>query len=251
MVTGAGQGIGRRMARRCAEEGADVVLAARSEAKLEEVAGEVEACGVRALVAPTDLRDVDSVDSLERRTMEAFGKVDTLVCGAGIAGPTAEIWKVSPEEWEETFRVNVTGTFLCCRAFLPGMLERRAGSVVVIGSMTGKRPLYGRTPYAASKTALIGLVRTLAWEAGPGGVRVNLISPGATEGERIQRVLEGQAEARGITFDEAYAEMSEASPLKRLVRPDDVADVVVFLGSPASAGITGEDLNTSAGAVMY
>ncbi len=251
VVTGASQGIGRRIALRCAEEGATVVLAARAQDKLAAVAEEVGERGATALVVETDLREPDSVDALQRRTVEAFGRVDTLVCNAGIAGPTAEVWKVTLDEWNETFRVNVTGTFLCCRAFLPGMIERGRGSVVVTGSMSGKRPLYGRTPYTASKMALVGLVRTLAWEVGAHGVRVNLVSPGATDGPRVQRVLEAQAHARGITVDAAYEEMSAASPMRRLVSADDVAGAVVFLASDAASGVTGEDLNASAGAAMY
>lgn len=251
VVTGAGQGIGRTIALRCAAEGASVVLAARSTDKLEAVAREVVAIGANALVVPTDLRDRQSVEALARRADEGFGRVDTLVCNGGIAGPTAELWNISVEDWEETFRVNVTGTFLCCKAFLPAMLERGEGSVVVIGSMSGKRPLFARTPYTASKMALVGLVRTLAWETGPHGIRVNLISPGATEGPRIQGVIEGQAKARGITVDDAYREFSAASPLQRLTRPDDVAAAVIYLSSPAAAAVTGEDLNVSAGVVAF
>jgi NAD(P)-dependent dehydrogenase (short-subunit alcohol dehydrogenase family) len=251
VVTGASQGIGRRIAVRCAEAGATVVLAARTEERLREVAGELEELGATALVVATDLRDPGSVDALARRATAELGRVDTLVCNAGISGPTAEAWKIDVDDWEDTFRVNVTGTFLCCRAFLPGMLERGAGSVVIVGSMSGKRPLYGRTPYTASKMALVGLVRTLAWETGSRGVRVNLVSPGATDGPRVQRVLTAQAEARGITFDAAYEEMSSASPLHRLVTADDVASTIVFLASDAAAALTGEDLNASAGAAMY
>jgi NAD(P)-dependent dehydrogenase (short-subunit alcohol dehydrogenase family) len=99
--------------------------------------------------------------------------------------------------------------------------------------------------------ALVGLVRTLAWETGSRGVRVNLVSPGATDGPRVQRVLTAQAEARGITFDAAYEEMSSASPLHRLVTADDVASTIVFLASDAAAALTGEDLNASAGTAMY
>jgi NAD(P)-dependent dehydrogenase (short-subunit alcohol dehydrogenase family) len=117
--------------------------------------------------------------------------------------------------------------------------------------MTGKRPLVNRTPYAASKTALIGMVRTLAFELGAHGIRVNLVSPGPVEGERIQWVLEQQAKARGITFEQARDDFTSGSPLKRLVPPRDVADVVAYLASSRSASVTGDDINVSAGLVMY
>jgi NAD(P)-dependent dehydrogenase (short-subunit alcohol dehydrogenase family) len=131
------------------------------------------------------------------------------------------------------------------------MIEQAGGSVVVIGSMTGKRPLHGRTPYAMSKLGLVGLVRTLAVEAGPYGVRVNLLSPGAVEGARIDRVIEAQAQAQGISFEQARASFMDASPLGQLTAANDVAACAVFLASPQAASITGEDMNVSTGVVMY
>jgi NAD(P)-dependent dehydrogenase (short-subunit alcohol dehydrogenase family) len=251
VVTGAGTGIGREISLRLAADGADVVLTGRSAGPMEEVAEEVRAVGRRASVVRMDLRDPASIEAAAKAVQEEFGRVDVLVNNSGVGGPSAPLWEIDPAEWEDTFRVNVTGTFLVCRAFLPGMVERRSGSVVVIGSMTGKRPLVNRTPYAASKTALIGLVRTLAFEVGPHGIRVNLVSPGPVEGKRIQWVLEQQAQARGITFEQARDDFTSGSPLKRLVPPGDVADAVAYLASPRSASITGDDINVSAGLVMY
>ena len=251
VVTGAGTGIGREISLRLAADGADVVLTGRSAGPMEEVAAEVRAVGGRASVVRMDLREPASIEAAAKAVQEEFGRVDVLVNNSGVGGPSAPLWEIDPEEWDDTFRVNVTGTFLVCRAFLPGMVERRSGSVVVIGSMTGKRPLVNRTPYAASKTALIGLVRTLAFELGPHGIRVNLVSPGPVEGKRIQWVLEQQAKARGITFEQARDDFTSGSPLKRLVPPGDVADAVAYLASPRSASITGDDINVSAGLVMY
>jgi NAD(P)-dependent dehydrogenase (short-subunit alcohol dehydrogenase family) len=168
-----------------------------------------------------------------------------------VAGPTAPLWEISPEDWEATLRVNVTGTFLCCRTLLPAMIKRRSGSIIVVGSATGKRPLHGRTPYATSKLGLVGLVRTLAWEAGTHGIRVNLISPGYVAGPRIDRVIDAQAHALDITPEEARQRLISPSPLARLTDPEDVAAAAVFLASPAAASITGEDLNVSTGVVMY
>ena len=131
------------------------------------------------------------------------------------------------------------------------MIAQHSGCIVIIGSMTGKRPLFGRTPYAASKMALVGLARTLAWEVGSYGIRVNVISPGGVEGERIEWVIRKQAEAKGISIDEARREFTSSSPLGRLVPASDVAEAAVFLASDRAASITGEDLNVSAGTVMY
>lgn len=251
VVTGAGTGLGREIALRMAADGADVLLCGRSTGPMDEVAEQVRSAGRRALVVPMDLRDPDSIQAAAEAAYAEFGQVDVLVNNSGVGGPSAPLWEVDPAEWEDTFRVNVTGTFLACKAFLPGMVARRSGSVVVIGSVTGKRPLINRTPYAASKTALIGLVRTLAFEAGPHGVRINLVSPGPIEGARITWVLERQAEARGITFEQARDDFTSGSALQRLVPPSDVADAVAYLASSRSASVTGEDLNVSAGLVMY
>lgn len=251
VVTGGGRGIGREIALRCAAAGADVALAARSVEQLEEVAGLIEAHGRRALPVVTDLRDADQVTTLAETVARELGGVDLLVNNSGIAGPMTVLWEIDPAEWEETIQVNLTGAFYCCHAFLPAMIERRSGSVVVIGSVTGKRPLHGRTPYAASKLGLVGLVRTLAWEVGEYDIRVNLISPGAVAGERIEKVIEGQAKTKGLTLDEAREELASGSPLNRFVEPAHVAEAVIFLASDAGGSVTGEDFNVAAGLAMF
>jgi NAD(P)-dependent dehydrogenase (short-subunit alcohol dehydrogenase family) len=251
LVTGASQGLGKVIAVRFAHEGARVVLSARSSERLQETAAEIEAAGGSALVVPADLGRPADVDALAHCVEAEVGALDVMVANSGIAGPTAELWNVTPEEWEETLRVNLTGTFLICRALLPSMISRGSGSVVVIGSTTGKRPMYGRTPYAASKLALVGLVRTLAAELGPHGVRVNLISPGAVAGPRIESVIREQARAAGVSYEEFLAEATKATPLRRLIPPEHVAAAAVFLASDASASTTGEDLNVSGGLAMH
>jgi len=194
VITGGGRGIGRAIALAYAREGARLVLAARSVPGLAETHAMVVDLGGEALVVPTDISNAESVAALSQQTLAHFGGVDILVNNSGVAGPTASLWEIALGDWEATFAVNVTGTFLCCRAFLPYMLQQSSGCIVIIGSMTGKRPLLGRTPYAASKMALVGLARTLAWETGPYGIRVNVISPGPVEGERIEGVFRKQAE---------------------------------------------------------
>ena len=251
VVTGGGQGIGRMIAVALAGAGADVVLAARSREPLEATRAEIEALGREALVVQTDVCREESVQSLAEQTLAHFGHIDILVNNAGITGPTAMLWEVPPAEWEETFAVNVTGPYLCCRAFLPSMIERRAGSIIFISSMTGKRPLVGRATYAAGKLALVGMARTLAWETGPYGIRVNVISPGAVAGERVERVIREQARVEGISLEESRRHFTANSPLGRMVPPQNIADAVIFLASDSAASITGEDLNVSAGTVMY
>jgi NAD(P)-dependent dehydrogenase (short-subunit alcohol dehydrogenase family) len=233
LIYGGTGGIGTASARALKARGLGIHLVARDAARLDAVAEETG-----GVALPADVRDPDAL----AHAVEHFGTPDALILAAGIPGPTAPLWEQTPDDWEATVGANLTGVFLTCRAFLPGMIERGSGSVVVIGSMTGKRPLPGRTPYAASKAALIGLVRTLAWDAGRYGVRVNLVSPGPVEGERLDGVLAAQ----GPGAREAF---TAASPLARFATPDDVVAAVRFLCSDVS--ITGEDLNVSAGTVMH
>ena len=247
VVTGASQGIGREIAMEFGRLGAHVVVVARSEAGVRSTAEAIEDAGGRSLAVPTDVGDAAAVDNLRAAALEWSGSVDVLVNNAGIAGATAVLWEQSEEDWMKVMRINVTGVFLCCRAFLPEMVNRGSGSIVIIGSTTGKAPLFGRTPYAASKMALIGLMRTLATETGPAGVRVNLISPGPVAGERIENVLAKQAESRGTNAQAIRDSVLAAVPLRRFVEPSDVAKAAVFLSSPAAGNITGEDLNVSAG----
>src|SRR5436305_2859592 len=175
VVTGGGRGIGRAITLAYAREGADLVLAARSIEALTESRAAVESLGRTALVVPSDVRHEESVHKLAEQALSRVGRVDVLVNNSGIGGPTAPLWEITPVDWQETFAVNVTGVYLCCRVFLPAMIERRSGCIVIIGSMTGKRPLFGRTLYSVSQMALVGIARTLYWKVGPYGIRVKLV----------------------------------------------------------------------------
>jgi NAD(P)-dependent dehydrogenase (short-subunit alcohol dehydrogenase family) len=250
VVTGGGRGIGRSIALALARAGYELVLAARSDNELAAVKHEIEEAGGKAIAVPTDLRSRPQIERLAEAAF-AIGPVDLLVNNGGIAGPQGMMWDLNPDEWAETMAVNVDAVFLCSRAFLPPMIERGRGSIVNIGSITGKRPLLGRSPYATSKLALVGLTRTLALETGPFGVRVNLISPGFVEGPRIDWVIGRQAEARGVPGAVVREDFTALSPLGRLTSPEDVASVVVFLASESAAAITGADINVNSGVVMY
>jgi NAD(P)-dependent dehydrogenase (short-subunit alcohol dehydrogenase family) len=251
VVTGASQGIGRVISVAFAAEGDLVVLAARNRQRLEETAALVESAGGSPLVHETDVISEESVRAMVEAVIERHGRIDVLVNNSGVGGPSGRLWELDPGQWQSTFEVNVFGVFLVSRAVLPVMVEQGSGAVVIIGSISGKRPLFGRSAYTASKTALIGLTRTLAVEAGPEGIRVNLISPGFVSGPRIEWVIDAQAEARGIPPEEIRREFEAQAALRRLTEPEDVARAAVFLASDAAAGITGADINVNAGVVMY
>jgi NAD(P)-dependent dehydrogenase (short-subunit alcohol dehydrogenase family) len=251
VVTGANRGIGRAIAIGFADAGYAVALTARDASSCGDAVAEIESRGGSALALPCDVTDEAAVETMAKGVLERFGAPQTVVANAGIAGPTAPLHEIEPAAWRECLVTDVDGVFLTFRAFIPAMIAAGAGSLIAISSMTGKRPLYGRTPYAAAKMAVIGLVRTLAVELGPHGIRVNSICPGAVNGPRIAEVVRTQAAARGISEAEALAAFTDASPLGRLVDAGEIARTCAFLSSDAAASITGEDLNVTAGAVMY
>ncbi len=249
IVTGAGQGIGKTIALTFAREGAKVVLAARTKSNLEEVAAQMP--GGASLVVPTDLTDEAAIASLVEKTRAAFGAIDVLVNNSGIAGPTKACEDVTRAEWEECFDVNVTGTFLMTKHVIPAMKEQRSGRIIIISSMSGKRPLPNRTPYTASKMAVIGLTRTLAFELGEYGITVNAVCPGATSGPRIDSVIENMAQSFGTTFEEAKSTFTAPAALKTLVDAEDHAALCVFLASEDAAHMTAQDINVTGGLIWY
>ena len=179
VVTGAGRGIGRAVARALAREGAAVVLAARSTPSLDGAAREIADAGGRALAVATDVREEPAVAALAARALSAWGRIDILVTAAGIAsfGPVAELETAS---WDQMLAVNLRGAFLCCRAVLPAMMAQRRGTIVNIGSVVTSRTLTGSAAYTTAKYGLLGLSRVLAEEMRPHGVRVGVLSAGAT-----------------------------------------------------------------------
>jgi NAD(P)-dependent dehydrogenase (short-subunit alcohol dehydrogenase family) len=249
-VTGANRGIGRAIAVALAAGGFTVAASARDPASLAGTVAQARKAGGTAVPLACDVRDEASVAAMAAGAQE-LGPVHAVVANAGVAGPTLPLHEITLEDWRDTLATDLDGVFLTFRAFIPGMIERRGGSLIAISSMTGKRPLHGRTPYAAAKMGVIGLVRTLATELGPHNIRVNAVCPGPVAGPRIDQVIRKQAAARGITEEQARAAFTGASPLGRLVEASEVAAACAFLAVDDSAAVTGEDLNVAAGVVMY
>jgi NAD(P)-dependent dehydrogenase (short-subunit alcohol dehydrogenase family) len=247
VVTGGGRGLGRAIALRLAGDGLDVVLAGRDPEPLAETGAAIERAGGHALAVPCDVTDPASVDALHSRVDEWRGPATVLVNNAGIPGPTAALVDVEPAEWDEVMAVNVRGVYLCCRAFLPAMMERGDGDVINVASVSGKRPLALRTPYCASKMAVIGLTVTLAAEAGPAGVRVNSLSPGPVRGPRMDGVLERAALAAGTSVADAEREFVSRAALGRMVEEEEVADALAAM--LRMRGMSAADVDLSAGMV--
>lgn len=251
LVTAAGSGIGREIAGGLLDAGLDVVINdvdgdALDEARAAFADRPGEVVGVQG-----DAGDPSEAAALVDRTVEAFGGLDVLVNNVGVAGPTKPCEEITHGEFMETLRLNVGAHFGATRAAVPHLRASEAGRVVNLSSVSGKRPLENRTPYTSAKMAVIGFTRTLAVELAPDGVTVNAVCPGAVDSPRLRAVIEAQAESRDVSYEEAAAEFRRGSPMNEFVEPRDVADAVLVLCSRRAARVTGQDLNVSAGLVMY
>jgi len=242
LVTGAGNGLGRAMALALAARGARVILVGRTAERLSAVGAEADG---PSRVAVCDTSSPEQVAALGGELSNE--EVSILVNNAGIAGPVASLTDIEVDEWDEVFAVNVRGVFLMCRQFLPAMVARGRGDIVNVASVSGKRPLARRTPYTASKMAVIGLTTTLAYEVGPAGVMVNTLSPGPVDGPRMQRNFALEAERSGTSALEAEEAFVARSALRRMVTESEVAAALVaMLNMP---GLCGADIDLSAGMV--
>ncbi len=236
IVTGAGRGIGAAIARTYAEVGANVVLAARTEAQLEEVAADVRASGGEALVVPCDVSELDVLDHLVDRTVETFGGVDIVVNNAGGSMPNAFL-DTSVRAFEKAFHFNVTTAFRLTQLAVPHMLDREGASVVNISSAIGRMSDRGFAAYGTAKGALTHLTRLLAADLAP-RVRVNGIAVGSVATSALQVVLDS---------DEIHDEMVARTPLKRLGDPTDIAAAALWLASPAGSWVTGKVVEVDGG----
>lgn len=241
LVTGAGNGLGAAIARALHAAGARVVLVGRDEAKLRATAAGLPG----SVVAPCDVADATAVAGLAERLVNE--RVDIVVNNAGVGGPVAPLVEIDPDAWDAVFAANVRSIFLMCRAFLPPMVAAGGGDVINIASVTGKRPLINRTPYAASKMAVIGLTRTLAFEVAQAGVRVNSLSPGPVEGERMKRNFDLAGEREGTSAQQAREAFVSRAAAGRMVTEDEVADAVLAMLS--MTGLVGADVDLSAGMI--
>jgi NAD(P)-dependent dehydrogenase (short-subunit alcohol dehydrogenase family) len=245
VVTGAGNGLGRAITLALCARGARVVAVGRGRGRLEAVATEARGMPGSVRVVTADVADAASVAGLAAEVSDE--RVGILVNNAGVPGPVAALVDIEPDEWDDVFAVNVRGIYLMCRAFLPAMVERGAGDVINLASVSGKRPLTRRTPYAASKMAVIGLTTTLAYEVGPAGVSVNCLSPGPVDGPRMARNFTLEAERTGTSYEEAEEAYVSRAALHRMLTEDEVAAAVVaMLHMP---GLCAADIDLSAGMV--
>ncbi len=249
-VTGASQGIGRVISERFGEEGANIALAARSDG-IDETAERIDA-PERTLTVKTDVTDEENIERSIEKTVDRFGGLDILVNNAGIAGPVEPVHRISQNDWDRVQEVNVRGPYLCIKHAVPYLRESNNASIINIASIGGKRPYPNRLPYAASKMALIGMTRTLAYELGKDDITVNSVCPGPVKGERIQRAAKGQAELSDVENAEpADIGAGDFALPNFIVEPEEVAEQVMYLAGENGRHVTAQDINIDAGGAWY
>ena len=246
LITGASRNIGRAIALAYATEGADLVLNTRANREeLEAVAAECRKAGVRVVTALADVADATAVDAMVARAVAELGPSDVLVCNAAIR-PHKSLAETSLEDWHHVLGVNLHSAFYLARAVVPGMKERRRGSIIALGGLSSLTGRPNTAAVTAAKTGVLGLIRALAAELGPSGIRANVVMPGFIDTER--RYAEWYPEFQ--KSPPGSPEQLKQIPLGRLGRPEDIADACVFLASDASAYITGDSIRVMGGRII-
>ncbi len=239
IITGARQGIGEAVAVGMANAGAAVVMVSRSISQESPVVEKVKATGARYLVMSVDIGDHEQVQNMVEKTLTEFGRVDILFNNAGITKP-GMLWKMTPEQWDEVIRINLTGTFYCLQAVAKPMMEQKSGSIINITSSAGLLGTIGQVNYTAAKGGVYALTKSAAKELARYNIRVNTVAPMA-ETEMTKTIA---------TDPKFKAKYLERIPLGRFAKPEEISPMIVFLASDDSAYITGQTICVDGGMVM-
>lgn len=249
LVTAASRGLGKALAMRLAQEGADITICARGEDSLQETAAEIETkAQQRALALPADVTDPTAADRLVEATVERFGRLDILVTNAG-GPPPGQFLDLTPEDWEEAAQLTLMSAVRLCYAAAPVMKDQGTGAILAMTSITVKQPLPNLVLSNSLRLGVTGLVRTLADELAPYGVRVNAICPAWTRTARVDQLLRDRAGRSGTTVEEEAAKIAADIPLGRMGTPEEFGAAAAFLVSEAASFINGVSLLVDGG--MY
>ncbi|WP_124713070.1 SDR family oxidoreductase [Mycolicibacterium nivoides] len=246
VISGVGPALGTTLARRCAEAGADLVLAARTVERLDEVAKQVTDLGRRAISVGTDITDEAQVNNLVDASIEAYGKVDVLINNAFRVPSMKPFANTTFEHMRDAIELTVFGALRMVQAFTPALAQSK-GSVVNVNSMVVRHSQAKYGAYKMAKSALLAMSQTLATELGDQGIRVNSVLPGYIWGGTLESYFAHQAGKHGTTVEEIYKATAASSDLKRLPTEDEVASAILFMASDLSSGITGQALDVNCG----
>jgi NAD(P)-dependent dehydrogenase (short-subunit alcohol dehydrogenase family) len=252
IVVGSARGIGAAIAQTFSAEGANIVLVdiEKMKLQLDEVAQEITHKGGRATALVADVTDEAQVNKLVEATIARWGKIDILINSAGLRGPLVPVQDITEQEWDSVLAVNLKAVFLCCKAVLKPMIKQSSGSIVSISGTAGKEGMALRGSLCAAKWGLLGLTQTIAKEAGPYGIRANVICPGGMDEPDLRVMYAERAKGLGMEFSELEKSVLELTPLRKYAKHDEVAKAALFLASSDSSHTTGEALNVSGGRLM-
>jgi NAD(P)-dependent dehydrogenase (short-subunit alcohol dehydrogenase family) len=238
VVTAGASGIGGAVAQTFHDNGAKVFICDVAQPALDAFKRRAPAVGATL----ADVADVTQVDRMFAEASKFLGGLDVLVNNAGIAGPTAKVEDVTTQDWDRTLAVNINGMFYCTRRAVPLLKAAGGGSIVNLSSAAGRLGFPLRSPYSASKWAVVGFTKTLAMELGPDNIRANCIMPGVVEGERIDRVIEAKSKALGLTVEQYRDQLLAKVSMRRTVSAQDIANTILFLASEAGRNISGQSV---------
>ncbi|MCV7094452.1 SDR family oxidoreductase [Mycobacterium kubicae] len=246
VISGVGPGLGTTLAHRCARNGADLVLAARSADRLDDIAKQITDTGRRAVAVPTDIVDDDQVSNLVEASLAAYGKVDVLINNAFRVPSMKPLAGTTFQHIRDAIELSALGALRLIQGFTPALTEAN-GSVVNVNSMVIRHSQAKYGAYKMAKSALLAMSHSLATELGENGIRVNSVAPGYIWGDTLQAYFEHQAGKYGTTVDQIYQATAANSDLKRLPTEDEVASAILFFASDLSSGITGQTLDVNCG----
>ncbi len=240
LITGSSKALGAETARRFAAEGAKVVVHGRDQRGIENVVASIRAEGGECIGIAADVTSAAELATLQSKIRDRFGDVDVLAAFAGGLGNPVPVLDLTEESWRNTLNADLTSKFLTVKTFAPPMKEKRAGNIVLMSSASGRLVSQASAAYGAAQAGTLMLMRHLAQELGPFGIRVNAIAPSIVRNEKIDRFMSQEMQAKAV----------ESRPLRRIGEPTDVAQATLFLASEASAWITGETLDVNGGKVL-
>ena len=252
VIVGGARGIGEAIAHKFSAEGASLVLVDLEKMKpqLDTVAEAITRKGGKAVVIAADCTDDGQVTAMVDETVRRWGKLDILVNSAGFRGPLVPVQDISEKEWDDVLTINLKLVFLCCRAVLRVMMQQKSGKIVSICGTAGREGMALRGSLCAAKWGVVGLTQTIAKEAGPYGIRANVICPGGMDEPDLREMYAERAKGLGMEFPQLEKQVLELTPLRKYAKHEEVANAALFLASSDSSHTTGESLNVSGGRLM-
>ena len=250
LITGGAKGMGGTISELFAHEGATLALAARSVSDLDQEIARIREGkpDVQAISVPVDVTDEQSAKEMAERVVAEYGRIDILVNTAGVIGPIERPTQdVSAEEWDHVLDVNSKGTFLSCKAVLPHMIGQKRGKIVNIAGTSGLRGYKNRVSYSASKWAVRGITRTIALEVGIHNINCNCVAPGPIFGDRMDKIIRGKAETKGLSYEQVFQDYLSEQALKRFTSAVDIAYACLYLSSDEARQVTGQCLTVDGG----